>query len=418
MSLLSAPASILVDPTAIRWTAANTQEALKDPVTPLTWSLFSPLIDSGRRRLFRAAGFNEIPGPGPLRLIHGRPYFNPRYFRSFLSQIPGAPQNIFDALIFGEGIAQIRFEPRLFNAQSARMAWLLLRLRIGAKRRFRRFERRFRAELAPHLELDLTSLGAGALIEERQSLSTLAEEALHRHVEGTALAGASYLLFDLLLRSQGLERELGPNLAGRLTAGVPGNVLAEMARALKELARLRQEQPSSFADALSSFLLRFGQRSEDEAELASPRWSEDPSPVLRILESYETTTLQAEPDGRERRHATEARSLAREARAALRRRGLCLAPPRLLLFEVMLQQARAFAPDRENLKSLALEALARLRAVLLEQGRRLCGPDRPLESVGSAFLLELDELDALSRGQSLEGSPPPRALVEAARDGA
>src|SRR5690606_35098555 len=33
------------------WTAANTQEALLEPVTPLSWSLLSPLVEAGRRDL-------------------------------------------------------------------------------------------------------------------------------------------------------------------------------------------------------------------------------------------------------------------------------------------------------------------------------------------------------------------------------
>ena len=68
-----------------------------------TWSLLSPLVEAGRRDLFRAAGFTEIPGAGYMKLFHGLPYFNPEYFRAFLRQIPGCPESIFDVLIFGEG---------------------------------------------------------------------------------------------------------------------------------------------------------------------------------------------------------------------------------------------------------------------------------------------------------------------------
>lgn len=76
----------------VRWTSANTQEALLEPVTPLSWSLLSPLVEAGRRDLFRAAGFAEIPGPGYMRLFYGLPYFNPDYFRAFLRQVPGRPR--------------------------------------------------------------------------------------------------------------------------------------------------------------------------------------------------------------------------------------------------------------------------------------------------------------------------------------
>src|SRR4029077_20175853 len=123
----------------VRWTAANTQEALLDPVAPLTWSLLFPLVERGRSDLFRAAGFKEIDGPGYMRLFYGRPYFNPDYFRAWLRQVPGAPENIFDALIFGEGTVDIHFRLPEFDSRTIRSIALLLASRVAARERFELF---------------------------------------------------------------------------------------------------------------------------------------------------------------------------------------------------------------------------------------------------------------------------------------
>ena len=115
----------------VPWTAANTQEALADPVTPLTWTFLAPFVERGRRELFAAAGFDEIDG-AYMRLIAGRAYFNPDYFRRFLAQLPGVPTDIFDALIFGEAPPAITFRLPEWTPRTLRAAVLLAGARLGA----------------------------------------------------------------------------------------------------------------------------------------------------------------------------------------------------------------------------------------------------------------------------------------------
>ncbi|HBP23091.1 MAG TPA: hypothetical protein DEA08_35630, partial [Planctomycetes bacterium] len=251
------------------WTAANTQEALLDPVTPLTWSLFTPLVERGRSDFFRFAGLEEIQGDY-MRLFVGRPYFNPDYFRAFLRQIPGAPDNVFDALIFAESAPSIDFRPREFNGTSLRLLALFVAARVLARERFELFLRWFDAALGRLRLRPLTSLYDAELLELRVQATELLESALRRHVLGTAIAGGSYLLLDLFLRHAGSPETATPGLAARLTSGASGNALARSSAALEELAR-RWARGERRPEDLERFLAEHGHRCEKEAELLEPR---------------------------------------------------------------------------------------------------------------------------------------------------
>ena len=161
------------------------------------------------------------------------------------------------------------------------------------------------------------NLGAASdrsLVETRRAATSLAEEAFRRHVLGTAISGASYLLLDLFLKKNGIDEALGGGVTARLTAGARGNVLAEANETLHELARIAAQDPlveralvegpasaalrdrrarpvgaghsravaRSFADTWRRFLDEHGHRAEREAELAAPRWVEDPREVISV----------------------------------------------------------------------------------------------------------------------------------------
>ncbi|MGE0712130.1 MAG: PEP/pyruvate-binding domain-containing protein [Planctomycetota bacterium] len=387
----------------VKWTAANSQEALLDPVTPLTWSLLAPLVESGRRDLFRFAGLREVAGDY-MRLFHGRPYFNPDYFRAFLRQVPGAPENVFDALIFAESAPQIEFRPGEFDLTTLRLVALFLLGRLFARERFELFLRSFALRLAPLTARPLETLYDAELLGLRARATDLLEAALRRHVLGTALSGGAYLLLDLFLRHAGDAETRAPGLASRLTAGASGNALAEASAELEELARRWRALPAGQREEeLLGFLARHGHRCEKEAELLEPRWADDPRPVREVLERY---VAAVEAGGlidlrrREAELSERARELAREVTRRLGRASWLerVLPLRRLTFGYLLREARRYAPYRENLKDQALRALHLLRGVYLELGRRLAARGL-LERAEDAFFLEVAPLEAaLARG--------------------
>ena len=412
---------------AVRWTAANTQEALLEPVQALTWSLLSPLVERGRSDLFRAAGFKEIEGAGYMRLFYGRPYFNPDYFRRWLRQVPGAPENIFDALIFGEGKVEVHFRTFEFDRKTFRSIGLLLASRFAARERFELFLSFFERRISSLAALDLAQASDQALLDLRRQGTDLAEKALRKHVLGTAIAGASYLLLDLLLKKTGTEPALGEGLVARLTAGTRGNILVQANARLHDLARLARSEPAlgaalfedppsglaarverlrtkparTFLDGWRRFLDDHGHRAEQEAELAAPRWVEDPSPVVSVLRSYVASEAFEPPRDREQRLAGAARELAQRVARALHRSSTFerLVPAKTGLFWLLYREARRYAPYRENLKAEALRALFFVKRVFLETGRRLVARGL-LDEPASVFHLEVAEVEAALRGEA------------------
>lgn len=410
---------------AVRWTAANTQEALLEPVTPLTWSLLQPLVERGRSDVFSAAGFAEIQGPGYMRLFYGRPYFNPEYFRKWLRQVPGAPENIFDALIFGEGKVEVHFRVPEFDRRTFRAIALLLAARFAARERFELYLTWFAHKVSSLAARDLAGTSDAALLELRQQATDLAEGALRRHVLGTAIAGASYLHLDLLLKKTGSEPGAGDGLVARLTAGTRGNCLVEASVRLHELARLaradaavrsalldgsprdaavrieklRSKAGRSFIESWRRFMEEHGHRAEQEAELSAPRWVEDPTPVVSVLRSYVLSDEGEAPRDREQRLAGSARELAQKVSRGLHRASTFerLVPLRTGLFWLLYREARRYAPYRENLKAAALRALLVVKRLFLEMGRRLVAKGA-LDEAGDVFFLEVPELEAAVRG--------------------
>ncbi len=403
------------------WTAANTQEALLDPVTPLTWSLLAPLVESGRRDLFRFAGLDEIGGASYLRLFAGRPYFNPGYFREFLRQIPGVPEDVFDALIFGAAPGAIRFRLEVFDATTLRLIALFLLARVAARERFELYARVFRLRLAFLDSRPLESLYDSELLKLRHNATDLCEGALRRHVLGTAIAGGAYLLLELFLSRWAGERGSAPGAASRLTAGAEGNALASASAELEDLARARASgvESQDVAAALAGFLRRYGHRCEKEAELAEPRWSDAPRVVEEILEGYVAAARQGELTDlrrRERELSERAQALAEEIRAELAASSRLerVLPLKRAAFAWILREARRYAPYRENLKDHGLRALWLLRRVFLELGRRLAARGL-LESPEDVFYVELDVAEsALSEGRDLRAQAL-RARAERAR---
>ncbi len=355
---------------AVGWTAANTQEALSDPVTPLTWTFLVPFIERGRRELFTAAGFDEIDG-AYLRLIAGRAYFNPDYFRSFLAQLPGVPTDIFDALIFGEGRPEVDFLLPEWTPRTLRAALLLAAARLGADpdalaRSAARADEAMR-RLGRH---GPRGLSGPALLARVDAIMPEVERVLRLHVLATALAGASYLLLDIALRAFGVGH--ARNLPARIVAGARPSAQSLCNARLWEI--LDSPPGAGREEALDRFLERFGHRSEKEAELAAPRWSEDPTFVRRMVEEASAARRSVHPLRRERKVRHRARALERAVGREIARRGgplERLVPARRFLYRWLAREARAYAPYREDMKFRALRGLAMVRETFLVLGERL-----------------------------------------------
>ena len=108
------------------------------------------------------------------------------------------------------------------------------------------------------------------------------------------------------------QRYLPPEQAAALSLGIPGNVVNEMNLAIGDLADVARRSPAltahfdalekdahawlaqavtlegaqPFFDAWRNFLTRYGMRGPSEIDISSPRWLEDPLPLLQVIANH------------------------------------------------------------------------------------------------------------------------------------
>lgn len=363
-----------------RWTSANSQEALPGPVTPLTWTTLSPLVERGRARMFTVLGL--AAPPGEYMVLHlGRPYFNVRYFADVARSIPGLPADLFDVLIFGDAAPASEPALGLSAAVAAighpvgrRAIALALRYGPGLVGRLDRRARRaaWRDRCWPGPSRGRERAAQWLRLEEEVFTDLVA------HCVGTALAGGSYEL----ARRFGASCGLASDVVVRLLAPPRDTVNRRFARALERLASamagaMAGDPTRSGADAadapveraLARLVGAFGHMAPGAAELATPRYRETPDALLAFAR-----TLVDRPARLHRGSAT-----------------VPIGGLRGAVLSALVRRARRYHPYRERLKFAALRGIARLRELALDRGRELVASG-VLDAPSDVFFLERDEL--------------------------
>jgi pyruvate,water dikinase len=209
-------------------------------------------------------------------------------------------------------------------------------------------------------------LGLADAVEELRWLySTLVAEmlSLYAAMSGPlALLRRAGVLSEVAARWPSARAELLEDLAA-LRAQAAGRP-----ELLEALGRGVLPEDRAFRQAFEAFLERHGHRGVYESDLASPRYREQPGPVLR--------GLAAAPDAR--KDAPQPSLRARLLRPAV-------------------WQTERTLRARERLRSAAMLGFERLRGVLLARARRLA-EDGVLPSVEALFRLDLAELCRLDEG--------------------
>jgi len=152
--------------------------------------------------------------------------------------------------------------------------------------------------------------------------------------------------------------------------------------------------------ALSEFISAFGDRGIGEAELSAPRWSEDPTPVLRMLRAV-TNGAPADAE------------VGRARAVGLAHRQLSLLEARLSFFESrfardVTARHRELLRLRERCRARIAHGFNMMRTVALDVDRRIRRLDSSLER-DSAFFLTLDELGSAVKKSRTDLAPLVRA---------
>jgi pyruvate,water dikinase len=427
------------------WSSANVGEALPGVATPLTWSVAGTFSDTGFRQAFATLGCRVPKSATLVASVHGRFFLNLTEFMRVAAQVPWLEPRTFVELAGGAGNDELSAQMQMvshrgFYARLPLTATRLVREQLRLDDDIHRFEAWAERALKQHHALDLailpdeglarTILDAQAMLDRTGSVMlTCASSAL----------GAHLVLKQLLARVAPIGAD---RLAQSLTAGVRDLESARPAIGLMRVAALAQNEPAfraaldkigdggidSLPDgptrrALVTYLDLYGDRAVREPELSTPRWREDPRPVLTMLR----VALRGEARDPERAFAS-ARALAdAEMQRIL---------PRLNVVEQtalrhLVGRAQKAARLRERMRNWVTRVLGWMRQIFLDAERRLlrlmpelADDERDLRAAGatvahvpSVFFLSVEELLSTLRNARTDMAPLVRARrAEYARD--
>lgn len=398
------------------WTNANVGEALPGPATPLTWSVALAFQEKGFKHVFKVIGCRVPPGVKLVSSFNGRFYLNLTAMLEIASQVPvldprealelggvtGIPHNLLPSRRLGS-VVFLRNLP--FTARQ------VLGTFVSINRDVREYERRLEDD-----RRDFTTFFGRSFTDEELAarfdwLGDLLDRTGKVMLSCMTFSLASHLLLRESFRrwfgndAKRLEREAMTGFS-EIESAAPGLSLwhiAETFRACPEDMRTLLETESfdlaieSFSRdskvhrALSGFIAAYGYRGIKEAELASPRWREDPTFLFETLKSYLSSRGDSVAGLMERQKNTRLRA-AREVES------------RLNLFERsvarhLLEMARKYTRLRERMRARVTEVLGMFRTAALEAGRRLAGDEE------AAFFLTLGEIQAYLAGKLRNPEP-------------
>jgi phosphohistidine swiveling domain-containing protein len=219
-----------------------------------------------------------------------------------------------------------------------------------------------------------------------------------------------------------------------LTRGLPHNVTTEMDLTLWQTAQtIRQDEaatavfeqqpaaelaasylagslPPAAQTAVSQFMAQYGMRGLGEIDIGQPRWRENPTHIMQVLQSY----LQIEdpnlaPDTIFARGAAEAEAAINPMITAVRHTPGGILKAKLMAF--FIHRVRMLAGSREAPKFMAIRMMSMAREALLDSGQELTAAGI-IKQPDDLFYLTIDELNALAAGKNRDW----QAIVEARRE--
>ena len=412
------------------WSNVNVGEALPGVATPFTWSVAGAFSEAGFHRAFAALGCRVPKNTRLVGNVHGRFYLNLTQFMRIAAQVPFLDPRTLVELGGGWGgeelaaqvgdVSHRGFYTRL-PVTATRLVREQLRLDDVVKEYETLAERRWRAQSA----LDLAILPDEGVARRLRDIQGLLEQTGTVMLTCASSALGSHLaLKKMLERVAPLDAE---RMAQSLTSGIRDVESARPGIGVMHVAGLARREPEAAAAiehesttgldaipegptrrALQSFLQLYGDRAIREAELSTPRWKEDPRPVLRMLRAALRTDA---------RHM--AGTIARAKSQGDEEMGKLAAKLNILeqtAVRHLVARAQRAARLRERMRAWVTRVLGMLREAALDGDRRLLRRDpelltdwrtlaengSALANVPSVFFLTIDELVAALRSSHVE----------------
>jgi phosphohistidine swiveling domain-containing protein len=427
------------------WSNVNVGEALPGVATPFTWSVAGAFSETGFRSAFAALGCRVPKHARLVGDVHGRFYLNLTQFMRIAAQVPFLDPQTLVELGGGWGgdelATQVEDVSRKgFYARLPMTASRLLREQLRLDEDVKTFEAFAEKQWRAQNALDLAILPDEGVARRLRDVQSLLERT------GTVMltTASSTLGAHLVLRT--VLRRVAPanadSLTQSLTSGIRDLESARPGMGIMHVAVLARREPDARAAieretttgfdaipegatrrALQSFIELYGDRAVREAELSTPRWKEDPRPVLRMLRAALRTDA-------ERAEGTLARAKA-QADAEMAKLVPTLNIVEQTIIRHLVARAQRAARLRERMRAWVTRVLGMLREAALDADRRLLRREpelasdwralvdsgSPLASVRSVFFLTIDEVVGALRAARTDLAPLVRARrAELARD--
>ena len=161
-------------------------------------------------------------------------------------------------------------------------------------------------------------------------------------------------------------------LAERAAQDAPAAAVIAATPAEELLAALEAEADAAWlADELRAFLAEHGHRTTAELELSTPRWSEAPAPLLATFRDYALHPQQTSLERLHARQVADRKAAEAQARRALTARPVeRWLPARWLFYLLVVRDAQALQPLRENPKYMLMQVSLEQRRLYLLLGER------------------------------------------------
>ncbi len=426
------------------WSSANIGEALPGVATPLTWSIAGAFSDGGFRSAFAALGCTVPKNAHLVGNVYGRFYLNLSQFMRIAAQVPWLDARTLVELGGGAGGDELALQVadvshRSFYARLPLTATRLMKEQLRLDDEVSKFEAF--AEKAQRIQsaLDLAILPDDGLARTLRDLQGLLERTGNVMLTCASSALGTHLALKMLLSRVapiGAER-----LAQGLSSGIRDLESARPAIGILRIVALARREPEARAvlekegigldaipdgptrRALQSYFELYGDRAVREAELSTPRWREDPRPVLTMVR----VSLRGEA------RDLEAQIARAKAHADAEMAKLL---PRLSLIEQtavrhLVARAQRSARLRERMRAWVTRVLGMLREAALDAERRLLrlAPElvqdqlslakagSTVAQIPSVFFFTVDELVHALKSSRTDLAPLVRARrAEFARD--
>ena len=418
------------------WSSCNVGEALPGVATPFTWSIAGDYSESGFRKAFGTLGCAVPKHARLVGNVHGRFYLNLTEFMRIAAQVPWLDPRTLVELGGGSGgdelANQIGDVSRGgFYARLPLTATRLLREQLRLDDHVAKFEAEAEQSFRLHNALDLAILPDEGVARKIRDVQVL----LERTGDVMLICASSALGTHIILK--GVLSRVEPTGAGRLahdlTRGIRDLESARPAIGVMRLVDLARRDPEArdvlvgekaslgalpegpTRRALVSFLDLYGDRAVREAELSTPRWKEDPRPVLAMIRvSLRGEARDVEPQIARAKSASDAEMQRLVPRMKFAEQ---------TLVRHLVARAQKAARRREQMRTWVTRVIGMLRDVALDADRRLLrlvpelakdwadlrAKGSPLAATHTVFFLTVDEVVNALRASRTDLAPLVRA---------